>query len=43
MTPLKRVEYIRINIKDITNEIIKEYNLKDKATIEGAVYIEENQ
>ena len=39
MTPLKRPEYVRINLRDIPDEIIKEYKLKDKAT-NGAVHIE---
>ena len=43
MTPLKSSEYIHINIKDIPDEIIKEYNIKDKATADGAVYIEANR
>ena len=28
MTPLKRPEYIRIHVRDILDEIIKEYKLK---------------
>ena len=32
MTPLKRPEYIRINVRDIPDEIIKEYKLKEKRT-----------
>ena len=32
MTPMKRPEYIRINIRDIPDEIIKEYKLKEKQT-----------
>ena len=43
MTPLRRDEYICINIKDIPDEIIKGYNIKDKDTVDGAVYIEANQ
>ena len=30
MTPLKRPEYIHIHVRDIPNEIIKEYKLKEK-------------
>ena len=29
MIPLKRPEYIRISIKDITDDIINEYKLRD--------------
>ena len=43
MTLYKRAKYICINIKDITDEIIREYNLKNKSTSDVAVYIEENQ
>ena len=37
MMPPKRPEYIRINLHDTPKEIIKEYNLKDKANKDGAV------
>jgi hypothetical protein len=43
MTPLKRPEYIKINITDIPEEIIKEYKLKDKVTKNGCIYIEANR
>ena len=43
MTPLKQTEYIRISIKDIPVEVIKEYNLMQKATVDGAIYIEANR
>ena len=43
MTPLSRPEYIRIKLSDIPEEIIKEYNLKDKATKDGSIYIEANK
>ena len=39
-TPLPRPEYIRLNIKDIPDEIINEYKLRDKATKDGYIYIE---
>ena len=32
MTPLKRPEYIRIHVRYIPDEIIKEYKLKEKQT-----------
>ena len=30
MTPLNQPEYIKINIRDVSNEIVREYNLKEK-------------
>ena len=43
MTPLKRPEYIRVSLKDIPEEIIKEYKLKDIALENGTVHIEANK
>ena len=43
MTPLKRSEYIRIKVRDIPDEIIKEYKLKEKTDARGAVYIVANR
>ena len=43
MTPLSQPEYIRIKLSDIPEEIIREYNLKDKATKDGSIYIEANK
>ena len=43
MKPLKRPEYIRINIREIPDEIISEYKLKEKAEANGAVYIVANR
>ena len=37
-TPLKRPEYIRMQLSDIPQEIIDEYKLLDKAT-NGCIYI----
>ena len=42
MTPLKRPEYIRIHIRDIPDEIIAEYKLKEKTESNGTVYIVAN-
>ena len=42
MTPLYRPEYIRVRLSDIPDKIIKESNLKDKATKDGSVYIVAN-
>ena len=43
MTPLTRPEYIRINLKDIPDKIITEYDLKKTATADGSVYIQANK
>ena len=43
MTPLKRPEYIRINIKDIPEEIISEYNLREIALPNRSVHIVANR
>ena len=43
MTPLKCPEYIRIHVRDIPDEIIKEYKLKEKTDAKGAVYIVANR
>ena len=39
MTLLKRPEYAKIRLSDIPEEIIEEYNLQEKATPDGWVYI----
>ena len=43
MTPLSRPEYIRIKLSDIPEEIIREYNLRDKATKDGSIYTKANK
>ena len=43
MTPLKRPEYIRINIRDIPQEIIDEYDLHQQSTADGSIYIVANR
>ena len=43
MTPLKRPEFIRINISDIPDKIINEYKLKEKITANGSIYIRANR
>ena len=43
MTPLKQPEYIRISIKDIPDEIINKYKIRDKADKNGSVYIKANR
>ena len=42
-SPLPRPEYIQLKISDIPEEIIEEYNLQEKATEAGHVYIEANK
>ena len=39
MTPLHRPKYIRMKLSDIPAEVIDEYELKDKATMDGSIYI----
>ena len=39
MTPLSRPEYAKIKLSDIPEEVIKAYNLNEKATPDGWVYI----
>jgi hypothetical protein len=39
MTPLKRPEFVKIKLRDIPEEIIVEYKLRDLATADGNVYI----
>ena len=43
MTPLKRPEYVRINIRDIPDEIVQEYKLTEKAETNGSVYVQANR
>ena len=40
MTPLKRPEYAKVKLSDIPEEVINAYNLREKATPDGWVYIE---
>ena len=42
MTPLNRPEYIIISIRDAPDEIVREYNLKEKIAADGSVYIAAN-
>jgi hypothetical protein len=39
MTPLEQPEFIRINLRDIPDEIRKEYKLKNIATANRSIYI----
>ena len=38
-TPMKRPEYIRLNIRDIPQEIINEYKLKNVVEKDGSIYL----
>ena len=38
-TPLKRYEYIKLKLSDVPEEIINEYNLREKETADGHVYV----
>ena len=40
MTPFKQPEYAKIKLRDIPEEIIIEYKLRDIATADGNLYIE---
>ena len=42
-TPLPLPEFIRINLKDIPEEVIIEFNLRKKATTNGSIYIRAKQ
>ena len=39
-TPMIRPEYLRLKLEDIPEEVIVEYNLREKATLDGYVYVE---
>ena len=39
-TPLKRFEYIKLKMSDVPEEIQREYNLHEKVTEDGHVYVE---
>ena len=39
-TPLPRREYMKLRMTDIPQEVIDEYNLKEKETSDGHVYVE---
>ena len=38
-TPLKRYEYLKLRLNKLPEDVIKQYNLKNKATPEGYIYI----
>ena len=39
MTPLKRKEYVRMKLSDFPEKVIEHYNLREKATQDGFVYV----
>ncbi len=43
MTLLHHPEFIRLKLNDITDEVIKEYKLREKATTNGSIYIKAKQ
>ena len=43
MTPLKRPKFIRTSIKDIPEEIIIEYKLREISDSKGIIYTQANQ
>ena len=40
-TPLKRFEYLRLKLDNFLEDVNEQYKLKEKATHNGYVYIEE--
>ncbi len=42
-TPLLHSKFIQLKLTDIPDEVIKEYNLKEKATKNGSLYIKAKQ
>ena len=39
-TPMTRYDYLKLKLSNIPDKIIKLYNLKEKATTDGSVYME---
>ena len=37
---MKRYEHLKLKLSDIPSEIIKIYNIKDKATADGSIYVD---
>ena len=42
-TPMARPEYMRLKIDDMPDEVIKQYQLREKATKDGYVYVQINK
>jgi hypothetical protein len=43
MTPLHQTEFIQMKLSDILDKVIKEYKLREKATLDGSIYIRAKQ
>ncbi len=43
MTPLHQPEFIQMKLSDIPDKVIKEYKLREKATLVGSIYIRAKQ
>lgn len=43
MTPLNRPEYLKLKLSQIPDEIIEEYQLRNKSTPDGSIYVEINK
>ena len=39
-TLMKRYKYLKLKLSDIPSKIIKLYNIKEKATADGSVYVD---
>ena len=39
-TPMERFEYMQLKLADLPDDVIKHYNLEDKVTPDGWVYLE---
>lgn len=39
-TPMERYEYMRMKIEDIPDDVIEQYNLKEKVSKDGFVFVE---
>ena len=39
MTPLKRKEYLRMKLSEMPENVIKQYNLRERTTADGYVFV----
>ena len=39
-TPMTQYDYLKLKLCDIPNKIVKLYNLHEKATTDGSIYVE---
>ena len=42
-TPMARPEYMRLKIDDMPDEVFKQYQLREKSTKDGYVYVQINK